>query len=59
MHHYHQMIAESASFQFKQSQLEQKTALYNAMLPSMNVSSATYTIPVVIHILYSNSLQNI
>ena len=59
MHHYHQMIAESASFQFKQSQLEEKTALYNAMLPSMNVSSATYTIPVVIHILYSNSLQNI
>ena len=56
---YQNQIENNSNFLIKQQNLEQMTEYYNNMLPLMNNSEEVYTIPVVIHVLYKTSSENI
>ncbi|MEJ6734438.1 MAG: M43 family zinc metalloprotease, partial [Flavobacteriales bacterium] len=56
---YQSQIENNSNFLIKQQNLEQMTEYYNNMLPLMNNSEEVYTIPVVIHVLYKTSSENI
>ena len=56
---YQNHIQNNPDFLAKQLELENLTQQYQQLLPLMNSSESVYTIPVVIHILYNNSQQNI
>jgi hypothetical protein len=56
---YQNQIENNSEFLIKQQNLEQMTEYYHNMLPLMNNSEQIYTIPVVIHVLYKTSSQNI
>jgi len=56
---YQSQIENNSNFLIKQQNLEQMTEYFNNMLPLMNNSEEVYTIPVVIHVLYKTSSENI
>ncbi|MGC6429145.1 MAG: M43 family zinc metalloprotease, partial [Flavobacteriales bacterium] len=56
---YQNHIQNNPDFLAKQLELENLTQQYQQLIPLMNSSENVYTIPVVIHILYNNSEQNI
>ena len=56
---YQNQTENDSDFLVKQQNLEQMTEYYNNMLPLMNNSEEVYTIPVVVHVLYKTSSENI
>ena len=57
---YNKNLKENNSeFNLKQQQLEEHTINYINLLPLMNTNNAVIDIPVVIHILYNDSMENI
>ena len=56
---YQNQIENNSDFLLKQQNLEQMTEYYNNMLPLMNNPEEVYTIPVVVHVLYKTSSENI
>ena len=49
----------NSEFNLKQQQLEEHTTNYINLLPLMNTNNTVINIPVVIHILYNNPIENI
>jgi len=56
---YQNEIENNSEFLLKQQNLEQITEHYINMLPLMNNTEEIYTIPVVVHVLYKTSSENI
>lgn len=57
---YNNSLKENNSeFYLKQQELEEHTTNYVNLLPLMNTNNAVINIPVVIHILYNDSIENI
>jgi hypothetical protein len=57
---YNNILKENNSeFNLKQQQLEEHTTNYINLLPLMNTNNTVINIPVVIHILYNDSIENI
>ncbi len=59
MDHFHQSAEQDPHFLNKQQQIEEHTQAYAALPAEQRDGLGTITIPVVVHILYSNSTQNI
>ena len=59
-HEYNNILKENNSeFYIKQQQLEEQTNNYINLLPLMNTNNTIIDIPVVIHVIYNDSIQNI